>query len=340
VAAFKQLLGSLGRARDARALKLCLVDRLSEPFGAFASGVYLFDGSGALSEVYARGVRDRFLVVYEEMGRGSDPILERALRTGAAAHDQDVFSADGWRRSELYRECGGPWQIQHYLCVPIHVGAQLVGTINLGRRSAEHPFRARDVGRVMEVARTIGVRLEALSGDVEPAPAARPTIEEIGRTRAERTRVRLHATELERNATPLDDAQVAALWEAVASRRLAPLDCFDQGDRHYVLLPSSPSAAEAPRRPLAPREMEVVRLAALGLANKEIAFELGISINTVGTTLLSAVRKLGVGSRVKLVELARRIGLAREGAQPTSEGPSAASSARERTPSLRNTLAT
>jgi DNA-binding CsgD family transcriptional regulator len=309
VATLRQILHDIAQAPSARDLKLLVMDQLAASFGVSANGLYLFGSDGNVSEVHTRGVRDGFILTYEQLGRGRDPILEHALRTGAATHDGVIYPGDQWRRSTLYRECGGPWQIQHYLCVPILVGGRIAGTLNLGRRSEAHPFGRDDSARATVVCRAIAARLEALAAEPEGAAAPRPTIEDFGRQRAERTQVRMHAAALERQSLALADEQAGALWDAVLAGRVAPLDCFDAGDRTYLLLPNR-SAPSPPRRPLTRREAEVVGRVAAGLANKEIAFELGISLNTVGSALLSARQKLGVGSRVELVATARRLGLA------------------------------
>lgn len=56
---------------------------------------------------------------------------------------------------------------------------------------------------------------------------------------------------------------------------------------------------------LTPREWQVCQLAAQGKANKEIAVELGLSVNTVQNYLKSAYKKLGVSSRAALANRLR-----------------------------------
>jgi DNA-binding CsgD family transcriptional regulator/GAF domain-containing protein len=304
----QKLLDGMTRARSARELKVRVLDEVGELFGAGATGLYLFGPDGNLCELYTRGVRDGFILHYEQLGRGQDPILDRALENRQPVHDGMVFRGESWQRSTLYRECGGPWLIRHYLCVPIVVDGQVRGTLNLGRRSEAHPFDVRDTRRAATICRGISARLRTLSAAPEREQQARPTLEELGRLSAERVHVRMHAAEMERRAQRLEAERAGALWSDVTSGRVAPLDRFDQGDRTYVLLPAAETPL--PRRPLTEREADVVRRAAAGLANKEIAFELGISLNTVGSALLSARTKLGVASRVKLMEMARRLGLA------------------------------
>ena len=60
--------------------------------------------------------------------------------------------------------------------------------------------------------------------------------------------------------------------------------------------------------PLSDREMDVLREAARGLPNKDIARRLGLSVRTVHTHLGNIFAKLGVGSRTEAVLLALRRG--------------------------------
>ncbi|MFL5547451.1 MAG: response regulator transcription factor [Gemmatimonadales bacterium] len=57
------------------------------------------------------------------------------------------------------------------------------------------------------------------------------------------------------------------------------------------------------------RELSVLRLVALGLGNKEIASQLGISTHTVKYHLASLLAKLGVHSRTEAVTMGLRKGL-------------------------------
>lgn len=60
--------------------------------------------------------------------------------------------------------------------------------------------------------------------------------------------------------------------------------------------------------PLSDREMEVLREAARGLPNKDIARRLNLSVRTIHTHLGNTFNKLGVGSRTEAVLLALRRG--------------------------------
>jgi len=60
---------------------------------------------------------------------------------------------------------------------------------------------------------------------------------------------------------------------------------------------------------LTARELEVLRLVARGLSNKEIAADLGITTHTVKYHLAAVLEKLDVRSRTEAVSLGVRTGL-------------------------------
>lgn len=71
----------------------------------------------------------------------------------------------------------------------------------------------------------------------------------------------------------------------------------------------SAAGAGPTAEPLTERETEVLRLIAAGLANKQIARRLDLSLNTVKTHSRNIYAKLGVGSRTRAAARARELGL-------------------------------
>lgn len=85
----------------------------------------------------------------------------------------------------------------------------------------------------------------------------------------------------------------AVTWEARATSELTAL-----GER-----PTLEPAADDALKNLTPQEVQVVRLAAAGLSNKEIGAQLFLSPRTIGHHLYRAYPKLGVTRRIELAQL-------------------------------------
>lgn len=84
----------------------------------------------------------------------------------------------------------------------------------------------------------------------------------------------------------------------------------------YALMPARALEARLPAQPspdaevaLTPRELEILERVSRGLPNKAIAFELGISENTVKFHMAAILEKLNAASRAEAVSIAARLGL-------------------------------
>ncbi len=102
------------------------------------------------------------------------------------------------------------------------------------------------------------------------------------------------------------------LWR---NRQPTQADQRQRDDFIYRLLSGFANAAPAttaqpgPEEPLSGRELEVLRLIALGLSNAEIANRLVVAVNTVKGHNLRIFGKLGVKTRTEAVARARGLGL-------------------------------
>jgi DNA-binding CsgD family transcriptional regulator len=98
-----------------------------------------------------------------------------------------------------------------------------------------------------------------------------------------------------------DPDEAVELWRGLVAGRWSVVDQFDHdGKRFVVAVPNEPRPRFTGRE-LTAREAQVTALAARGHSNKLIAYELGLSVSTVGAYLASAARKLGAPTRASLV---------------------------------------
>jgi DNA-binding CsgD family transcriptional regulator len=92
------------------------------------------------------------------------------------------------------------------------------------------------------------------------------------------------------------------VWEGLVLGRWSLVDHLDSDGSHYFLAVKNDPDTEVPRA-LSRREAQVATYAAQSHTNKEIAYELGLSVSTVASHLSKALTKLGLGSRTELVWL-------------------------------------
>jgi LuxR family maltose regulon positive regulatory protein len=103
---------------------------------------------------------------------------------------------------------------------------------------------------------------------------------------------------------------MGALLQAALGRGIAP----DDVTRLLVLFPPAPLKAGAVGQnglaePLTAREIEVLRLVAVGASNQRVAEALILSVGTVKKHVNNILAKLGVHSRTQALVRARELGL-------------------------------
>jgi len=76
-----------------------------------------------------------------------------------------------------------------------------------------------------------------------------------------------------------------------------------------VTNPEPPGDSDRARKPLTPRQKEILVLLCDGLSEKEVAFRLGLSYNTVHTHKHSLMQRLDLHSTAELVKYGVRMGL-------------------------------
>ncbi len=163
----------------------------------------------------------------------------------------------------------------------------------------------------LDVATTLGAGLVDLrSGVYGDAPASAPALVVIADLSP---RDAAGAVRAGARAVLPNGVRAEALAAAVAAVA-AGLVVFPADDAAGVLgvdeVPNGLDGGAAPAvGPLSARERDVLGLVAEGLANKQIAYRLGISEHTVKTHIASLFTKLHAGTRAEAVVTAARSGL-------------------------------
>ena len=111
-------------------------------------------------------------------------------------------------------------------------------------------------------------------------------------------------------ADPVTRRRLAALVKA--DPKIVLVAAAEEADvvvSERVIATAAPATVPQEGAALTPRELDVLRLVARGLGNKEIAAELDLSAHTVKYHLASVLAKLGVRSRTEAVSRGIRTGL-------------------------------
>jgi DNA-binding NarL/FixJ family response regulator len=103
-----------------------------------------------------------------------------------------------------------------------------------------------------------------------------------------------------------DPRQAVELWRALVAGRWSLVDHFDHDGKRFLLAKRNERPVARELGTLSERQRDVLSLAALGHGNKFIAYQLGLTSSAVAMILARTARKLGVASRVHLIEVARR----------------------------------
>ncbi|MDL4813576.1 LuxR family transcriptional regulator [Actinomadura opuntiae] len=299
----------LGRHRDARTA----ADegmRIAADTGQHRIRVYLATVLALLAAIAGDEARCAELTE-EALARGVPPSNVHAaaarslLDLGLGRHEAAL--------SRLSDVVAGPSRQGAIASLPDLVEAAVrAGRPELGREAADwYAGWARQIGRPW--AEAIALRCTALLDPGDAADAAFAQAVELhrkGGTPFERARTELLYGEWLRRARRRNDARVQLHSALEAFERLGAAPWADRVRTELRAAGESLAGGadgDADRDDLAarltPQELQVVRLAAAGLSNREIGAQLFLSPRTVGYHLYKAYPKLGVAARGELPRL-------------------------------------
>lgn len=132
-------------------LRFKLMDNLSQYFGVQRWGIYLGDEENGLISCDVRGVSDRFVERYQQIGKSVDPVLKYVLKYHAPAHEELVLPKGTWKQSQLYQRCCGEYDHEHIMTGPIIGNGKLIGTINFARVGITPAFNTLDLSNLTAV---------------------------------------------------------------------------------------------------------------------------------------------------------------------------------------------
>ncbi len=132
-------------------LRFKLMDNLNQYFGVQRWGIYLGDEENGLISYDVKGVSDRFVERYQQIGQSVDPVLKYVLEYHAPAHEELVLPKGTWKQSQLYQRCCIEYDHEHIMTGPIIGNGKLIGTINFARVGITPAFNTHDLSNLSAV---------------------------------------------------------------------------------------------------------------------------------------------------------------------------------------------
>jgi DNA-binding NarL/FixJ family response regulator len=178
---------------------------------------------------------------------------------------------------------------------------EVVGEAANGREAVEAVAREAPDVVLMDLLMPVMNGVEA----IRTIKSAHPEVEAVALTSVLEDRMVIDAVEAGAAGYLLKETGPEALFEAIRAAARGEVRLDPRAQKRLVREVRTPEMRES----LTPRETDTLRLLAKGLANKEIARELGVSEVTVKTHVSNVLSKLGLHSRTQAALFALKEGL-------------------------------
>jgi DNA-binding CsgD family transcriptional regulator len=292
-----------GEVSAARAAADAAIEAAAEVGGAYAAYGYAALASAAMAAGDAAALQDATESWPRMSALPQMAALRSVYRSAAALTVGDLVAARGWTNDAVSTSWGG------FLAVALLTRAQVA--IAAGEPDQAEP----DAYEALALAATTGNHLRvpdiletiaALAGD---AASHREAARFFGAAQAIRRRMgavrfKIHEDAWEASVAALrvamDDNDFDSAWAEGAALSVEEAIAYARRGRGQRKRPTTGWSS------LTPTERDVVRLLSEGLGNKDIATRLFVSPRTVQTHLTHVYTKLGLTSRVQLVQEAAR----------------------------------
>ncbi len=292
-------------------------------------------GDATVQDMHAGGIAPDFPQRFEEARHVVSPECFRAVTPTGFAGTWTEMTSDYPEDSRRFLErLGYPDVLAITAVDPNGVGVQFIAPLSEVTRLTP---RSRERWRMLGAHIATAYRLRRASAAQAAASESRSPrlphdaeaildadglhiVEAVGRAAAVKAgdalREAARQVDLARGQMRHNDPQQALeSWKALVSGRWSMVDWFDTDGRRYILgVPNEPDVGDP--RGLTQQESQVVTYVLHGDTNKLIAYRLGLSQARISGLLKSAMRKLGVASKLDLV---RKLGPVDKSAGPEDD---------------------
>lgn len=299
---------------------------------AHATALYFFKPQKKKPmRITASGVDVDFIRFYEDKGRDVDPLRGWITRKRIPYQSHLLLGLEGWQHHPVYNIVKTA-SIDFAMQSPLVFGEDIIGTLNFGREVFEGAFTENDLKVISIISRFMSLSIIDSIGGVRRSDYKKEfcsTIDRVSQgiiitdsgysTQYANSSARIITERTLGREDPSGSLKLLLKKESIEqggagraqTENLSASFCpipGSTGGQSLVILNEIPRSGKFTclRDILSPRELEVLQYVEKGLQNKEIASEMGISVNTVKRHLDNLFLKLNVNSRTQLVSRAYR----------------------------------
>lgn len=299
---------------------------------AHATALYFFKPQKKKPlRITGSGIDVDFIRFYEEEGREVDPLRGWITRKRIPYQSQLLLGLEGWQHHPVYNIVKTA-SIDFAMQSPLIFGEDIIGTLNFGREVHEGAFTENDLKVISIISRFMSLSIvDSISGGrradykqefcdamvrvkqgivITDSGYSTQYANSSAKIITERTLGRddpSGSLKLLLKRESMEQGGAGRVQTENLSASFCPIP-GSSGGQSLVILNEIPRPEKFTclRDILSPRELEVLQYVEKGLQNKEIAAEMGISVNTVKRHLDNLFLKLNVNSRTQLVSRAYR----------------------------------
>ncbi len=309
------------------------LNSISRLIPAHATALYFFKPQKKKPvRITASGVDIDFIRFYEDKGREVDPLRGWITSKRAPNQSQLLLGLEGWQHHPVYNIVKTA-SIDFAMQSPLVFGEDIIGTLNFGREVYEGPFSENDLRAISIISRFMSLSIAdtlGCAGITDYRKRFCSAMDQVRQgiiitdsgysTQYANSSARLITERTLGKDDPSGNLKLLLKRESLEqgaagkalTKNLSASFCpipGSKGGQSLVILNEVPAAEKFSilRNLLSKRELEVLQNVEAGMQNREIASEMGISVNTVKRHLDNLFMKMNVNSRTQLVSRIYRI---------------------------------
>ncbi len=333
LASLEEIISSLLSPLTLEELEGKYLNSISRLIPAHATALYFFKPEKKKPvRITASGVDVDFIKYYEAEGRDVDPLRGWITKIRAPYQSQTLLGLEGWRHHPVYNIVKTA-SIDFAMQSPLIFGQDIIGTLNFGREVGEGAFNETDLKAVSIISRFMSLSVSDSLTYSKKSDFRKRFCNEMDQVRqgiiitdsdyspqyansaariiAERTLGRDDPSgnlKLLLSKGHKEQGESGRTYADNLSAGYCPIPGSKVGQSLVILEEmQQPAGFSRFRGVLSNREVEVLQFVERGMQNKEIASELGISVNTVKRHLDNLFLKMNVNSRTQLVSKVYRL---------------------------------